>query len=53
MRSVILFIFLGSFCLSISAQSLNGKVVNEAGEPIPFVAIGIIGTQVMASTDDK
>lgn len=50
MKSITLLTFC---CLSMVLQAQNtlkGKVVNEAGEPLVYVAIGIIGTQIMTSS---
>lgn len=54
MRFIFSFLLIFSFVSSIKAQTLQGKIVDaKNAEPIPFVSIGIIGTNVATVTNEN
>jgi hypothetical protein len=51
---IFIFIFLLSLTLQAKAQNLQGKIIDEtSGEGIPFVSIGVIGTNNATVTNEN
>lgn len=53
MHKYFLLYFLLTVGIAVHAQTIQGKVIDEiSGEPIPFVSIGVIGTNNTTVTND-
>lgn len=54
MRFLLSFLFISILTFSVKAQNLQGKVIDATTlEPIPFVSIGIIGTNITTVTNEN
>ncbi|MEJ5995347.1 carboxypeptidase-like regulatory domain-containing protein [Pedobacter sp. Du54] len=54
MRLVFSFLLIAMFSTLLKAQTLQGKVIDsKTAEPIPFVSIGIIGTNTATVTNEN
>ncbi len=54
MKKQIIILFLLSICIQVKAQNLQGKVVDEiSGSGIPFVSVGIVGTNIATVSNEN
>ena len=53
MKSIKIIVFLLFCSATISAQALKGSIKDTAGEPLPYVNVGVVGKNIGTVTSEK